>query len=57
MKEELHQFERSKMYRLVPRPIDRTIIGTMWIYNNKPDENDVIQRNMSRLVVLGYNQE
>jgi len=28
MEEELHQFERNKVWHLVPRPKDRSIIGT-----------------------------
>ena len=57
MQEELHQFERSKVWYLVPRPVGRTVIGTRWVFRNKLDENGVITRNKSRLVVQGYNQE
>jgi len=28
MQEELHQFERNKVWHLVPRPKDKSIIGT-----------------------------
>ena len=55
MQEELHQFEISKIWYLVPRPEGRTIIGTRWVFRNKLDENGVITRNKSRLVVQGYN--
>ena len=57
MQEELHQFERSKVWYLVPRLEGRTVIGTRWVFRNKLDENGVITRNKSRLVVQGYNQE
>ena len=57
IQEELHQFERSKVWYLVPRPVDRTVIGTRWVFRNKIDENGVITRNKSKLVVQGYNQE
>ena len=57
MQEELHKFERSKVWYLVPRPVGRTVIGTRWVFRNKLDENGVITRNKSRLVVQGYNQE
>ena len=57
MEEELHQFERSKVWYLVPRSAGRTVIGTRWVFRNKLDENGVITRNKSRLVVQGYNQE
>ncbi|XP_015167597.1 uncharacterized mitochondrial protein AtMg00820-like [Solanum tuberosum] len=57
MQEELHQFERSKVWHVVPRPTHRTIIGTKWLFRNKHNENGVITRNKSRLVVQGYNQD
>ena len=57
MQEELHQFGRSNVWYLVPRPADRTIIVTRWVFRNKLDESGVIIRNKSRLVVQGYNQE
>ena len=44
------------MWYLAPRPDDRTIIETIWVFVNKLDENGVITRNKSRLVVQGYNQ-
>ena len=56
MQEELHQFER-KVWQLVPRPKDRTIIGTRWVFRNKLDEKGTVTRNKARLVVQGYNQE
>lgn len=39
------------------RPIDRTIIGTRWVFRNKFNEHGTITRNKSRLVVQEYNQE
>ena len=57
MQEELNQFERSKVWKLVPRPSDHSIIGTKWIFKNKMDENSVIIRNKARLVAQGYMQE
>ncbi|XP_049347504.1 uncharacterized mitochondrial protein AtMg00820-like [Solanum verrucosum] len=57
MQETLHQFETSKVWHLVPRPLNRTIIETRWVFRNKLDEHVTITRNKSRLVVQGYNQE
>ena len=56
MQEELHHFEKSKVWYLVPWPVDRTVIGTRWVFRNKLDENGVITRNKSRLVFQGCNQ-
>ena len=35
MQEELNQFEALKVWRLVPKPQDKSIIGTKWIFKNK----------------------
>ena len=50
MQEELNQFERNKVWELVPAPRDRSIVGTKWVLKNKMDENGVIIRNKARLV-------
>ena len=43
MQDELMQFERNKVWRLVPRPNDRTVIGMRWVFKNKRDkEGNVI---------------
>ncbi|CAM8948363.1 unnamed protein product [Rhodiola kirilowii] len=57
MQEELHQFERNKVWRLVPRPKDKNVIGTKWVFRNKMDGKGVVVRNKARLVVKGYNQQ
>ena len=57
MQEELNQFERNEVWKLVPRPKDRTVIGTKWVFRNKMDENGIVTRNKARLVAKGYSQE
>ncbi|KAI3714876.1 hypothetical protein L6452_21836 [Arctium lappa] len=57
MQEELTEFERNKVWNLVPRPYDKTVIGTKWVYRNKLDENGIVTRNKARLVAQGYRQE
>ncbi|TLX66406.1 hypothetical protein E9993_23430, partial [Labilibacter sediminis] len=49
--------ERNKVWELVPRPKNRSIIGTKWVFRNKLDENGVVIRNKARLVAKGYYQE
>ena len=56
MQKELEQFERNQVWHLVEKPIDRTIIGTKWVFRNKLDEAGVILLNKSRLVVQGFTQ-
>ena len=57
MQEELNQFERIKVWNLVPRPNDHSIIGTKWIFRNKMDKHSNIVRNKGTLVAQGYSQE
>ena len=55
MHEDLHQFERNKVWHLVPRPLNGSVIGTKWVYRNKINEECQIMRNKARLVAKGYN--
>ena len=48
MHEELHQFERNKVWHLVPRPLNGSVIGTKWVYKNKINEEDKIIRNLNK---------
>ena len=57
MKEEIEQIENNKTWTLVPRPIDKNVIGTKWVFRKKLDENGEITRNKARLVYKGYAQE
>nr|GEX58369.1 hypothetical protein [Tanacetum cinerariifolium] len=45
MQDELNQFARLKVWRLVPRPEGMTIIKTKWIFKNTKDES------------IGYSQQ
>ncbi|XP_063942736.1 uncharacterized protein LOC135150383 [Daucus carota subsp. sativus] len=56
MQDELNQFTRSKVWELVPKPEDTSIIGTKWVFRNKLDENGTVVRNKARLVAQGYTQ-
>ena len=57
MQEELNQFERNEVWKLVPRPDDSNVIDTKWVFKNKVDENGMVTRNKARLVAKGYSQE
>jgi Reverse transcriptase (RNA-dependent DNA polymerase) len=57
MQEELNQFKRNQVWELVPRPNNRVIIGTKWVFRNKLDDNGIIVRNKVRLVAQGYTQQ
>jgi len=57
MQEEVHQFERNKVWHFEPRPKDRSIIGTKRVFKSRLDEFVTVTRNKARLVVQGYKQE
>ncbi|GKA87707.1 retrovirus-related pol polyprotein from transposon TNT 1-94, partial [Tanacetum coccineum] len=57
MQEELHEFERLKVWELVPPPDKAFVITLKWIYKVKLDELGGILKNKARLVARGYCQE
>eukprot|EP00253_Pinus_taeda_P020694 PITA_20694 len=57
MDEELEQIEKNNTWELVPRPKDKNVIGTKWIFKNKLNENGEVIRNKARLVCKGYAQQ
>ncbi|GKF24842.1 retrovirus-related pol polyprotein from transposon TNT 1-94 [Tanacetum coccineum] len=57
MQEELHEFERLEVWKLVPPPDKAFIISLKWIYKVKLDELGGILKNKARLVARGYRQE
>ena len=57
MQEELEEFKRNKVWRLVPKPRGQTVIGTRWVFRNKVDELGDVIRNKARLVAQGFSQQ
>ncbi|GJR39727.1 retrovirus-related pol polyprotein from transposon TNT 1-94 [Tanacetum coccineum] len=45
MQEELHQFERLKVWKLVEKPAKRTIIGVKWLWKNQTDAENTVDMN------------
>jgi hypothetical protein len=56
MDEELDQIEKNDTWELVPRPKDKNVINTKWVYRNKLNEDGQVTRNKARLVCKGYAQ-
>jgi hypothetical protein len=56
MNEELSQIEKNKTWELVPRPLNKNVIGAKWVFRNKMDEAGKITRKKARLVCKGYAQ-
>ena len=54
---ELSEFERNKVWRLIERRYDASIIGVEWVYKNKLDNYGHDVRNKACLVVKGYCQQ
>jgi Reverse transcriptase (RNA-dependent DNA polymerase) len=56
MQLELNQFERNKVWELVPRPKNKGIIGTKWVFRNKNDQEGNVVRNKAILVAQEFRQ-
>ncbi|XP_052625859.1 uncharacterized mitochondrial protein AtMg00820-like [Lactuca sativa] len=57
MQNELNEFERNKVWRLIPTPPDASVVGLKWVFCNKVDKEGNVIRNKAKLVVKGYCQE
>nr|GEX07815.1 hypothetical protein [Tanacetum cinerariifolium] len=57
MQEELNEFERLKVWELIPPPDKAMVITLKWIYKVKLDELGGILKNKAHLVARGYHQE
>ena len=57
MQEELNQFKRHKVWKLVPMPKNKSIIGTKWVFRNELDGDGIVTRNKAILVAKGYSRE
>ena len=57
MNEEIEQIETNNTWTLVPRPKDKNVINTKWVFRNKLNEDGKVSRNKERLVCKGYSQE
>ncbi|GJU33477.1 retrovirus-related pol polyprotein from transposon TNT 1-94 [Tanacetum coccineum] len=57
MQEELHEFKRLEVWKLIPRPDKVMVITHKWIYKVKLDELWGILKKKVRLVARGYRQE
>jgi hypothetical protein len=56
MDEELDQIKKNDTWELVPRPKNKNVIGTKWVFRNKLNEDGKVTRNKTRLVCKGYAQ-
>jgi hypothetical protein len=54
MDEELYQIEKNNTWELVPRPKNKNVIDTKWVFRNKLNEDGHVTRNKYILVCKGY---
>nr|GEX56402.1 retrovirus-related Pol polyprotein from transposon TNT 1-94 [Tanacetum cinerariifolium] len=57
MQDEIHEFDRLQVWKLVPQPNYVMIISLKWIYKVKLDEYGDVLKNKARLVEKGYRQK
>nr|GEV80926.1 hypothetical protein [Tanacetum cinerariifolium] len=57
MQDDLDQFARLKVRRLVSKPESKTIIKTKWIFKNKKNKSSLVIQNKARLLAVGYCQQ
>ncbi|GLJ11352.1 hypothetical protein SUGI_0153500 [Cryptomeria japonica] len=57
MEDELEQIEKNNTWTLVPRPKNKNVIGTKWVFRNELNENGKVIRNKARLVCKGYSKK
>jgi hypothetical protein len=56
MEEESNQIKKNQTWELVPRPKDKNVIGTKWVFKNKLNKDGKLVRNKEILVCKGYAQ-
>ena len=54
MEEELEKIKKNKTWILVPRMVDKNVIGTKWVFRNKMNETSEVVKNKARLVTNKY---
>nr|XP_016504819.1 PREDICTED: uncharacterized mitochondrial protein AtMg00820-like [Nicotiana tabacum] len=57
MQEELDQFDKNQVWKLLPKPENAPVIGTKWVFRNKLNKDGKVVRDKARLVAEGYTQQ
>jgi hypothetical protein len=56
MDEELDQIEKNDTWELVPRPKNKNLISTKWVFRNKLNKDKHVTRNKAILACKGYSK-
>src|ERR1700742_5124137 len=56
MKKELESLKKNGTWDVVPRPPDKNIVGSKWVFHIKRDANGSIKKYKARLVAQGFTQ-
>ena len=56
MKDEFNSLLKNNTWELVPRPIDKNVVGSRWVFKVKRNENGLVERFKARVVAKGYTQ-
>ena len=53
---EMHALRNNLTWSLVPRPMDRNVVGCKWVFRTKYHSLGIIDRHKDRLVAQGFSQ-
>ena len=56
MKSEMSSLYRNDTWELVPRPVNKNIVGSRWVFKVKPKPDGTVDRYKARLVAQGFSQ-
>ena len=56
MQSEMSSLYRNDTWELVPRPVNKNIVGSRWVFKVKPKPDGTVDRYKARLVAQGFSQ-
>jgi hypothetical protein len=56
MVEDYDSIVKNSAWEIVPRPIDKSMVGSRWIYKVKQAANGSVEKYKARFVVQGFSQ-
>ena len=56
MVEEYDSIVKNSAWEVVPRPFDKSLVGSRWIYKVKQDADGSVEKYKARFVARGFSQ-